>query len=93
LIIIQRFGKHYSCHLQGECLEFGHFWKPYIGQAGGKLDMTALIGGGKKRAAIQWEQITWMSNPFFRSTNQHHFFNFTPIYCLPYTSLPKTPNL
>jgi hypothetical protein len=35
LIVIQRFGKHYSCHLQGECVQVGLFFKPYIGQAMG----------------------------------------------------------
>jgi hypothetical protein len=33
LRIIKRFGKHYSCHLQGEYVMVGCFWKPYIGQA------------------------------------------------------------
>jgi hypothetical protein len=32
LNVIQRFGKHPSCHLQGECLLVGCFWKPYIEQ-------------------------------------------------------------
>jgi hypothetical protein len=32
LRIIQRFDKQCSCHLQGECVVVGHFWKPYIGQ-------------------------------------------------------------
>jgi hypothetical protein len=31
LRIIQRFGKHCSCHLQGECVVVGRIWKPYIG--------------------------------------------------------------
>jgi hypothetical protein len=45
LRIIQCFGKHHSCHLQGEYVKVGCFWKPYIGQAvGGKLDMMVLIG-------------------------------------------------
>jgi hypothetical protein len=35
LTVIQRFDKHYSCHLQDECVEVGRFWKPYIGQAVG----------------------------------------------------------
>jgi hypothetical protein len=29
LRIIQRFGKHCSCHLQGEYVMVGCFWKPY----------------------------------------------------------------
>jgi hypothetical protein len=33
LKIIRRFGKHCSCHLQGECTVVGRFWKPSIGQA------------------------------------------------------------
>jgi hypothetical protein len=32
------FRQHCSCHLQGECVVVGHFWKLYIGQAvGGPL--------------------------------------------------------
>jgi hypothetical protein len=38
-----RFGKHCSCHLQGE-----DFWKPCIGQTvGGELDLMVLGGGAK----------------------------------------------
>jgi hypothetical protein len=33
LIIIQRFGKHCSCHLHGEYVMAGRFWKPYFRQA------------------------------------------------------------
>jgi hypothetical protein len=29
LKIIQRFGKHCSCHHQGEYVVDGRFWKPY----------------------------------------------------------------
>jgi hypothetical protein len=32
LRIIQRFDKHFSCHLQGEYVVVGRFCKPYIGQ-------------------------------------------------------------
>jgi hypothetical protein len=32
LRIIQHFGKHCSCHLQGECVVVERFWKPNIGQ-------------------------------------------------------------
>jgi hypothetical protein len=54
LRIIQRFGKHCSCHLQGECVVAGRFWKSYIGQAvGGALDFVMLIGGAEGRAVIQ----------------------------------------
>jgi hypothetical protein len=28
------------------------FWKPYIGQAGGELDLMVLIGGEEERVAI-----------------------------------------
>jgi hypothetical protein len=42
----QRFGNHCSCHLQGNYVMVGHFWKPYIGQAvGGELELMVLIGG------------------------------------------------
>jgi hypothetical protein len=45
LKISHHFSKHCSCHLQGEYVMVGHFWKPYIGQAvGGKLDLMVLIG-------------------------------------------------
>jgi hypothetical protein len=30
---VQRFGKHYTSHLQGECVLSVRFWKPYIEQA------------------------------------------------------------
>jgi hypothetical protein len=36
------------------------FWKPYIGQAGGELDLMVLIGGAEERVAIQWEKSTWL---------------------------------
>jgi hypothetical protein len=38
-----------SCHLQGEYVLAGHFWKPYTGQAvDGEWDMTDLIGGAEE---------------------------------------------
>jgi hypothetical protein len=33
LAVIQRFGKHCSCHFQGKCVEVGRFWEPRIEQA------------------------------------------------------------
>jgi hypothetical protein len=49
LRIIRRFGTHCSCHLQGECVLVGRFWKPYMGQAeSGELDLMALIGGERQ---------------------------------------------
>jgi hypothetical protein len=30
LKIVQHFGKHCSCHLQGEYIMVGHFWQPDI---------------------------------------------------------------
>jgi hypothetical protein len=54
LRIIQRSGKHCSCHLQGEYVMAGRFRMPCIGQAvGGGLDLMVLIGGAEERAAIQ----------------------------------------
>jgi hypothetical protein len=51
LIVIQCFGKHCSCHLQGECLDVGRFWKPYIGQAVSiELDLMVLFGGAEEQA-------------------------------------------
>jgi hypothetical protein len=59
--IIQRVGKHCSCHLQGESVMVGRFRWSYIGQAvGGELDLMALIGGAEERTAIQWEMTTWL---------------------------------
>jgi hypothetical protein len=44
--VIQHFGKHCSCHVQGEYVLVGHFWKPYVGQAvGGKLNAMVPTGG------------------------------------------------
>jgi hypothetical protein len=44
LKVIQCFGKHYSCHLQGEYLLIRRFWKPNIGQAlGGEWDVADMI--------------------------------------------------
>jgi hypothetical protein len=36
LQVIQRFGGHYSCHLQRENLLVGSFLRPYIGKAVGR---------------------------------------------------------
>jgi hypothetical protein len=59
LRIIQRFGKHCGCHLQGECVVVGRFWKPYIGQVvDGKLDFMVLIGGAEEQTAVQWKMST-----------------------------------
>jgi hypothetical protein len=39
---MQRFGKHYSYHLQDEYAVVWRFWKPYTGQTvGGKFDYHA----------------------------------------------------
>jgi hypothetical protein len=53
LRIIQLFGKHRSCNLQGKYVVVRRFWKPYVGQAvGGGLDLIVLIGEAEE-AAIQ----------------------------------------
>jgi hypothetical protein len=39
LKVIQRFGKHFSCHLQGECAEAG-------GGGVGGMGFDVLAGGG-----------------------------------------------
>jgi hypothetical protein len=58
LIIIQHFGKHCSCHLQG--IMVGCFWEPYIGQAvHGVLDLMMLIGGVEEQVAIQ-QMSSWL---------------------------------
>jgi hypothetical protein len=75
--------KHCSCHLQGEYVLVGHFWKPYIGQAvGGELDLMVLIGGAEKWAAIQLDLSMCSSTPI--STMKSN--------CLPYIRLPKIPS-
>jgi hypothetical protein len=62
LQVIQRFGKHRSCHLQGEYILVGRFWRPYIGQAvGGQWDVTNMIVGAEERAAIQLVMVTTKS--------------------------------
>jgi hypothetical protein len=46
LKVIQRFDKHFSCHLQGGSVLVGCFWEPYIEQVvGGEWDVTKQIGG------------------------------------------------
>jgi hypothetical protein len=61
LRIIQCCGKHCSCHLQGECVVVGCFWKPYIGHVvGDRLDLMVLIRGAEERAAVQWEKSVWL---------------------------------
>jgi hypothetical protein len=45
LKVIQRFDNHFSCHLQGEYVDW-RFWMPYMGHAlGCEWDMTYVIGG------------------------------------------------
>jgi hypothetical protein len=36
MVKIIRFGKHCSCHLQGEYVMVGRFGEPYVGQAAGR---------------------------------------------------------
>jgi hypothetical protein len=56
--IVQRFSKHCSCYLQGECVVVGRFWKPFIGQAlGGGLDLMVPTRGAEVWAEIQWQKI------------------------------------
>jgi hypothetical protein len=56
LKIINRFGKHCSCYLQGEYVMVGRFWKPHIGQeVGRELNLIVLIGGSEERAAVHLE--------------------------------------
>jgi hypothetical protein len=54
LKVIQRFGELCSCHLQGECVLVGCFWKPFFEQVvSGEWDVTKQNGGVEERAAIQ----------------------------------------
>jgi hypothetical protein len=60
LSIIQHIYKHYSFHLQGECVVAGQIWQPYILQAiGCEFDLMKLIGGVEEQAATQWENSMW----------------------------------
>jgi hypothetical protein len=43
LRIIQRFGKHCSCHLQGDYVMIGLF----LEALGGELDLMVLTGGAE----------------------------------------------
>jgi hypothetical protein len=101
LRINQHFGKHCSCHLQGEYVTDGHFWKPYKGQTvGGELELRVLIGGAEKQAAIQLEMNMWLTKRGIEKnfslrlhscfTNQHPQIQLTS-YCLPNIRLPKMP--
>jgi hypothetical protein len=57
--VIQRFDKHSSCHLQGECALVGCFLKAlYI--VGGEWDVIKQIGEVEERAAIQSVLRTWL---------------------------------
>jgi hypothetical protein len=59
-LVIQHFGKHYSCLLEGKYVDCGHFWKSYFGQVvGTKKEFMVLIGGAEEWAAIQWEKSMW----------------------------------
>jgi hypothetical protein len=61
LEIIQRFDKYCSCHLQGQYVIVGRFWKSYIGQAVRvELNLMVLIGGVEELAANQLEMSTWL---------------------------------
>jgi hypothetical protein len=56
LIIVEHFGRHCSCHPQGDCVDAGRFWMSCVGQAvDNELDLMMLIGGPKQRTDIQWE--------------------------------------
>jgi hypothetical protein len=77
--IIKHFSKHCSCHLQGECVVVGHFWKPHTGQVvGGELDLMVLIGGMEEQD----------SSPLFHSTSLQHQIQLAT-HCLPCIRLPK----
>jgi hypothetical protein len=60
LKVIQHFGKHCTCHLQGKCVLVRCSWKSYIQQAVcGKWDMTDLIDRAGEWAAIQLDNINF----------------------------------
>jgi hypothetical protein len=55
------FSKDCSCHLQGEYVCVGYFWKPYIAQAlDSELDLMVLFGGAKNLVAFQSEMSKWL---------------------------------
>lgn len=80
LKVIRHFSKHCSCRLQGECVLFGNFWKPYVGQAADSMqDITDLIG---KAGCYQFVMITISANQIC----------YVPLCCLIYIRLPKMPS-
>jgi hypothetical protein len=55
LKVIQRFDKHYGCHLQGEYTGWAFFGSFRVGQAvSGGWCMTDLICGAAERPAAQF---------------------------------------
>jgi hypothetical protein len=61
MLKIIHFIKHFGCHLQGEYVLVGTFWKPYIGQAvRGEWYVMNLIGRTEEWTAIQLVVSTWL---------------------------------
>jgi hypothetical protein len=59
LKVIQCFDKHCICHLQGEYLLVGHFWKPYMGQAiGSEWEVMNLFD--RVEEWVQLVMIVWL---------------------------------
>jgi hypothetical protein len=50
LKIIQRFGTHCSCHLQGEYVLAEQFLGALYREVDGELDLISLIGGAEEQA-------------------------------------------
>jgi hypothetical protein len=73
LSINQRFGIHFSCHLQGECVCVVGLVLERQAE-GGELDLMVLIGGAEEWAAIQWEKSIFFSVTSF--PQQHALLPF-----------------
>lgn len=59
LIYIKRFGKHWSCYLQGECAEAGDFEPLYRTSTGWRVEFDNVYWWSEERAAAR-EKNKWM---------------------------------
>lgn len=79
LIIMQRFGRNFSCHLQDECIIIWDLWKPSVWWAiGEELHLMVLIGGVRRRAAIPLPSSEL--NPEIRDTYPRNADNYRQCY-------------
>jgi hypothetical protein len=50
--VVQRFGKHRNCHLQGKCIDWMFMRDICRKVVGGERDMTSLIGGAEEHVCF-----------------------------------------